>query len=130
MNLKQKIIFFDGYCGLCDRFVTEIFLQDKDHVFHFAPLQGPTASLTLKGTVQADSVVYWKDGQILLKSQAVLEILKDLGGIYSLFIILKIVPQFLRDLVYDYIAKNRYGWFGQSDICRLPNEQEKIYFLD
>lgn len=130
MNSKQNIIFFDGYCGLCDRFITEIFLRDKKHHFYFAPLQGPTASRTFNTPVPGDSVIYWKEEKALTKSQAVLEILQDLGGFYSLFGVWRVVPVFLRDLIYDFIASHRYGWFGQSNTCRRPNEQEKIYFLD
>ena len=130
MDSSQKIIFFDGYCGLCDRFVTEIFLKDKKHVFHFAPLQGPTASKLQLKEIKIDSVVYYKSGKTYLKSQAVLEIFKDLGGFYSLFGVLKIIPVSLRDLAYDFIARNRYGWFGQTQSCRLPSESEKAYFLD
>ncbi len=130
MGSSQKIIFFDGYCGLCDRFITEIFFRDHQHIFHFAPLQGPTASQYRLKDLNVDSVVYLKDGKTYLKSQAVLEIMSDLGGFYSLFSALKIIPRFLRDFVYDFIAKNRYGWFGQTEVCRLPNESEKTYFLD
>ena len=130
MNSSLKIIFFDGYCGLCDRFVTQIFLMDHEHRFQFAPLQGPTASRLLNPRPAADSVVYFRDGKVLTKSQAVLEIFSDLGGIYSVSKIFKIVPRFLNDSIYDWVARHRYGWFGQSEICRLPNETEKSYFLD
>lgn len=130
MDLSQKIIFFDGYCGLCDRFITEIFFRDQNHIFKYAPLQGPTASHHRLNDLKVDSVVYFKNGKTYLKSQAVLEILSDLGGFYSLFLMFRIVPRFLGDFAYDFIAKNRYGWFGQSEVCRLPSESEKAYFLD
>lgn len=130
MNSKQNIIFFDGYCGLCDRFVTEIFRLDRKHVFQFAPLQGPTARQTLLNVAPVDSIIYWKNGEYFLKSAAALEILGDLGGVFSLAGAFKIVPRFVSDWIYDWIAKNRYGWFGKSLSCRLPSENEKAYFLD
>ena len=129
MNSKKNIIFFDGHCGLCDKFVTKIFFLDKKHRFYFAPLQGLTASQILTKPFQTDSVIYWKDDKVLRKSHAALEILSDLGGFFSVFTILKWVPVLVRDSIYDYVAKNRYSWFGQSEICRLPNENEKEYFL-
>lgn len=129
MNPKQNIIFFDGHCGLCDRFITEIFSRDKKHRFYFAPLQGPTARQKLQNVLKTDSVVYLKDEKIYLKSQAVLEIFKDLGGYHSFFQIFQFIPLKLRDALYDLIARKRYSWFGQSETCRLPSEEEKIYFL-
>jgi predicted DCC family thiol-disulfide oxidoreductase YuxK len=130
MNSKQKIIFFDGDCGLCDRFVTEIFVRDKNHQFRFAPLQGPTARHLLRAPPTVDSIVYLRHDVVLVKSQAVLELLQDLGGFYSLFGFFKLVPRKFRDALYDYIARNRYGWFGQTQVCRLPQEEEKAYFFD
>lgn len=130
MNDKQNIIFFDGYCGLCDRFITEIFLRDRNHVFYFAPLQGLTASQRLQTPIKIDSVIYLKHGKAYFKSQAVLEVLKDLGGIYSVFKVFKIFPTALLDKIYDFIASHRYGWFGTSETCRLPTESERAYFLE
>ena len=130
MSSKQNIIFFDGYCGLCNRFITEIFHLDKKHQFQFAPLQGPTASHLLQNIPKVDSIVYWKNGNYFIKSAAALEILSDLGGLFSIANVFRIVPKILSDMVYDFIARHRYGWFGQSTVCRLPDENEKPYFLD
>ncbi len=130
MNTTPNIIFFDGHCGLCDRFVTKIFMLDKKRRFRFASLQGPTASRILLGHQTFDSVIYLKDEKMYDKSQAVLEILTDIGGFCSVFRIFKIIPSSLSDRVYDFVAQNRYGWFGKSLTCRLPSNFEKNYFLD
>ena len=130
MSSKQNIIFFDGYCGLCNRFISEIFLRDKNHLFRFAPLQGPTASQLLQDVPKVDSIIYWKNGNYFIKSAAALEILNDLGGMFKFANVFRLVPKFLSDRVYDFVARHRYGWFGQSNVCRLPDENEKPYFLD
>jgi predicted DCC family thiol-disulfide oxidoreductase YuxK len=127
---EMNIIFFDGHCGLCDRLVTEIFLRDRTHRFKFAPLQGPTARQRLKEPPSLNTIVFLKQDRTFVKSNAVLEIFRELGGFYSLIGLFKIVPLFLRDALYDLIARHRYGWFGESPTCRLPTESEKPYFLD
>ncbi len=130
VNQAQKIIFFDGHCGLCNQFVNIIFSKDSSHQFHFASLQGQTASLLLHSQPVLDTIIYWKQGKTFIKSQAVLEILRDLGGIYSIFSIFYIFPRFLLDRVYDFIAARRYSWFGHQSECRLPTPSERPYFLD
>lgn len=98
---------------------------------HFAPLQGKTAKNILSEQSRAqDTIVYFKDGKEYLKSTAALLLLEDIGGFWSLFVFLLLVPRFLRDMIYDFIARRRYKIFGQREHCRLPNKEEEHFFLE
>jgi predicted DCC family thiol-disulfide oxidoreductase YuxK len=128
----MRIIYFDGICNLCNGFVDFVVSQDSLNTFYFAPLQGATAKKQLNPQdLGLDTVVLSIDGDILKKSQAVLHIFKELG------LFLKIVsfvgnclPTVFCDLIYDFIAKNRYRFFGQKETCRLPTAVERSRFLD
>ncbi len=129
---NQKIVFFDGVCHLCNGFVDQVISSDAKHrQFLFAPLQGTTAEQLLKPEDRAnlDSVIYFEAGRVYTKSTAVLKILSQLSGFYKLFALLRITPPFLRDFIYNIIAKNRYAWFGERDFCRLPQPEERAYLL-
>ena len=129
---KQPIIFFDGYCVLCNGFVDFIYRRDKKRDFAFASLQGETAKRLLPGHCLDEfrSVVYLANGNCELRSTAVLSILGRLGGAYKVALVLKIVPRPLRDFVYDWIASHRYRWFGKREQCRLPQPEDKGRMLD
>jgi predicted DCC family thiol-disulfide oxidoreductase YuxK len=128
---NRKIIFFDGVCHLCNAFVDTVVAQDKAHIFQFAPLQGETAKALLNDQDRnsLDTVIYFESGTVSRKSTAVLRILSQLGGVYKLASLGWIVPSFLRDAVYGFVAKNRYAWFGKSDTCRIPTAEERAYLL-
>lgn len=128
---KSVIIFFDGICHLCNGFVDFMIQKDSQKKLHFAPLQGATAKELLEDKYRDNlsSVLVKTPTQILEKSDAVIFALNELGGIYSFAKVLKIIPRFLRDAAYSYIAKNRYNWFGERDICRLPLPEEKAQLL-
>lgn len=127
----ERIIFFDGVCGLCNRFVDRLLRIDRRKQLRFAPLQGYTAMQRLPiGIADAmRSVIYLRDGEILQRSDAALLILIDLGGWRKVYGVFLIVPRFLRDGVYDWVARNRYRWFGKRDACRLPAPEERTRFL-
>jgi len=130
----KKVIFFDGVCGLCDHFITFMVDADRENVLKFATQQGNTfQSPEIKkhfSTDLGDSIFYLKGDKIYSKSSAVLTALSDLGGIWKLFMVFKLVPVPVRDNVYDIIAKNRYKMFGKHDTCRLPTPSERAKFLD
>jgi len=131
-NLEnQDIIFFDGICGLCNKFIDFILRHDKGNKFLFSTLQGETAKklLPLPITKDLESVVFIENGFIYYKSGAALRILTKLGGIWKIMKVFLFVPKFVRDLVYDFIAKNRYNLFGKKETCRLPTPEEKTKFL-
>ena len=131
-NLKTRnIVFFDGECHLCNGFVDALITRDPAHRLQFASLQGETAQALLapEDRVQLDTVIYFEAGEIYRRSTAVLKVLSKLGGPYVLFNLLRIVPGFLRDFIYQGVAKNRYAWFGQREFCRIPQPEERAYLL-
>ncbi len=131
LTKEKPIVFFDGYCGLCNWFVDFILKQDRNHTLLFAPLQGPTAQ-ALIGVMDLsylESVILYDTGQIYRRSSAVLCVLKYLGGFWTIFAVLAIVPTSWRNALYDIIAKRRYRWFGKKEICRLPSPKERHLFL-
>lgn len=134
----ENIIFFDGVCSLCNYFVDFLIRRDSAKTFYYAPLQGYAAKERLplsriKGNGLSGpsftSVVYLKNGVMRTHSDAVIQILHDLGGAWRLVTLLRILPAFLRDKVYSVIATNRYRWFGQRETCRVPTAQERSRFL-
>lgn len=103
-------------------------------IFKFAAFQSNSAGenvMHIDGQdIKNDTVVYKKADRWFIKSEAILEILYDLGGIWRLSRIFKVVPKSLLDRLYDFIARNRYGWFGKKDKCTLPTPDNRARFLD
>ncbi|MBK8499719.1 MAG: DUF393 domain-containing protein [Flavobacteriales bacterium] len=130
-STSERIVFFDGVCGLCNHFVDRLLRMDRARSLHFAPLQGSTAQERLPaGMADAmESVVYLRDGVVLQRSDAALQILIDLGGWRVLHRGWFIFPRTFRDFVYDWIARNRYRWFGKHETCRIPTPAERSRFL-
>ncbi|MCB9027069.1 MAG: DUF393 domain-containing protein [Bdellovibrionaceae bacterium] len=132
LDMKNKnILFFDGVCGLCNRFVNIVIFYDKNHFYHFAPLQGETSKQLLPSNIidNLNSIILWENGQIKEKSAAVFSIFKKLGGFWRLIIVFQILPLFLTDRIYDFIAKYRYNFFGKKEFCRIPTPKEREWFL-
>ena len=129
---KEPIVFFDGVCGLCNGFVDFVLKHDTKQSILFSPLQGETAKHILheQYTTAMNTVVYYKQGKVWIKSSAALMILKDMGGLWRLFFVLMIVPAFIRNFVYDFISRYRYAWFGKKETCRLPSAEERLRFLN
>lgn len=130
----KKIILFDGVCNLCDNTVQFIIKHDKNDIFRFVALQSDLGQKIVNyiglDTSKTDSIILYEPGQAYYyKSQAALKIAKELSGIYSWLSIFKILPSGLSDKVYDYIAKNRYKWYGKKDECMLPTPEMKAKFL-
>lgn len=127
----QRIVFFDGACGLCNRFVDRLLRIDRQGLLRFAPLQGPTARALLPpGLAGAlESVVYLRGGKVLQRSDAALRILIDLGGWRKAYGALLLVPPFVRDAAYGWVARNRHRWFGRRATCRAPVPEERGRFL-
>ena len=129
----MKIILFDGLCNLCNGSVKFIIKRDKLESFKFASLQSSVGKSLLKqygiNQERIDSIVYIKDERFLLRSDAVLNILKDLGSIWKTCYIFIVVPKFIRDFVYNAIAKSRYRIFGKRDSCLILMEDQRHRFL-
>jgi predicted DCC family thiol-disulfide oxidoreductase YuxK len=115
---RKYIILFDGNCKLCNNVVRFISKNDSRKVFCFIPLESQKASEYLSRYNQKDvnkgSVLLIQDERIYTKSNAVFHILKYLDGLWPLLYVFIIVPGFIRDPVYNLIAKYRYRWFGPS----------------
>ena len=127
----ERIVFFDGVCGLCNRFADRLLRWDRKHVLRFAPLQGTTAAARLTDDAGADltTVVLLDEAGIHTRSEAALRIISHLGGAWRLINVLRIFPRVLRDAVYDWISWHRYGWFGKREVCRVPTAEERGVFL-
>lgn len=128
----KQILFFDGVCNLCNGFVDFIIKRDPEGHFLFSPLQGQKAKSTLpiEKIEKLSTVILWSQGQIYEKSDAALLVLQQLGGLWWFSRFFWIAPQFMRNFVYDFVAKNRYKLFGKRDSCRLPTKEERARFLD
>ncbi len=127
---KEKIIFFDGVCGLCNGFVDFILAVDKKKQFLFSSLQSEFAkkNLPVEMTTELKSVVFLSDGKQYSKSDAVLQVLDELGGVWKLSKVGRILPEKMRDSAYNLVAENRYKIFGKKDTCRLPSAEERSRF--
>jgi len=130
----KKIILFDGVCNLCESSVLFVIKRDKKDIFRFVALQSDLGKEIIEhiglSKKNIDSVILYEPGiSYNYKSAAALEIAKDLGGFFHLGTIFKIIPSGLRNVLYDYISKNRYLWYGKKDNCLLPTEEIKSKFL-
>jgi len=125
------VLYFDGVCHLCNRFVDWLVRRDRAGNLRYAPLQGSTAARRLAATYVAGltTVVLERNGRLSERSTAAIEAVATLGGPWRGILLLKAVPRPLRDAVYDRVARHRYRWFGRRDACRLPTEQERHLFL-
>ena len=129
-----KIILFDGVCNLCNSTIQFIIKHDKKRQFRFTSLQSDLGKQLLKerniNPVKIDSIILIEPNIAYYhKSTAALEIAKGLNGAYPLMSIFLIIPISLRDWVYDYIAENRYKWFGKNESCLLPSKEEEELFI-
>lgn len=135
INLQeQRIIFFDGLCNLCNASVDFVVSHDANRLFRFASLQSELGEEVLKKhklSAQAyDSFILLEKGTLYIKSSAALRVARHLGLPISLLWIFIIVPPFIRNAVYSWVAQNRYKWFGKKETCRLPTPEERALFLD
>jgi predicted DCC family thiol-disulfide oxidoreductase YuxK len=131
---NKQLILFDGVCNLCNASVQYVIKHDKKDVFMFAPLQGETGQFIIEkyqiDTSKIDSILlYSKQRGISYKSTAALKIASKLSFPINLLAMFLVVPVFLRNWVYNYIAKNRYKWFGKQNECMIPNKKLKAKFL-
>jgi predicted DCC family thiol-disulfide oxidoreductase YuxK len=130
MKEDEHIVLFDGVCNLCNAAVRFILARDPQGRFRFASLQSDVARRLLKGDGPPETIVLIEAGKIYAKSTAALRIARGLRFPWPLFYGLAVVPLFLRDLVYDWVARNRYRWFGKRDTCMLPTPETRGRFLE
>ena len=134
MKDNTKIVLFDGVCNLCSGAVQFIIKRDRNDVFRFAALQEDVGKQLLAergiNTRELDSIIVIEPGVAYYsKSDAALEIAKNFGGLWSLFAVFKWIPKPIRDAIYDFVAKNRYRWFGEKEQCMIPTPELKAKFL-
>ncbi|GMN08942.1 DUF393 domain-containing protein [Croceitalea sp. MTPC9] len=134
MENDNKIILFDGVCNLCNGVVQFVIKLDKEDTFRFAALQSEVGEkLTAErgiGTSQVDSIILIEPGvAYYTKSDAALQIGKNLKGYRTLSSLLYVFPKGLRNIVYDFIARNRYKWYGKKDACMIPTPELQAKFL-
>lgn len=140
--IAHPVLFFDGECVLCNGFADFVMAHDTKAHFRIAALQGETAqAMGAGGAMPADPISAGSGSEPLRtfllrdggrwygRSDAALRVLAGLGGFWRLSWPLRFIPRILRDTVYDFIARNRYGWFGKRDACRMPSPAERIRFL-
>ena len=132
--LKNKtILLFDGYCNLCHSSVQFVLRHEKNNDLYFTSLQSPIGVEILKyysiNPNEIDSLVLIEKNKSYIKSSAALRVSKYLKGLYPIGLGLLIIPSFIRNWGYDYIAKNRYKWFGKMDNCLIPDENLSKRFL-
>ena len=127
----MNVIFFDGYCGLCNGFIDFVMKIDKKDIFRFSPLQSDYAKTHLNSDDVNDlkSIVVLIDGVTYRKAPAVLQVLKKMGGIWKAASVFNLLPNTFLNGAYDLTASNRYRIFGKSDTCRLPTPEERAKFI-
>ncbi|MEN8887046.1 MAG: DCC1-like thiol-disulfide oxidoreductase family protein [Winogradskyella sp.] len=133
---KDKLlILFDGVCNLCNSSVLYVIKRDKKNKFLFAPLQSEIGASVLKAftidTAKTDSILLYNPitHSISYKSSAALHVAKDLSFPTNLMTVFFIVPTFIRNWVYNFVAKNRYKWYGKKESCMVPTAELKSKFL-
>lgn len=130
----SSIILFDGVCNLCNGFVQFVIKRDKTERFIFGTLQSEAATKLLDGfeysSEKMNTVILIEEGKIYTQSTAALRIAKQLAGGWSLFYGFIIVPKFLRDGIYNLIAKYRYRIFGKEPTCMVPAPKLKKRFIE
>lgn len=133
LPVGKALVLFDGYCNLCNGAVQFILKRDKKSHFYFASLSWPVASPVVQSSDELgaiDSILLYDGEKVYSKSSAALKISSRLGALWPLLSVFWIVPKFLRDPIYDYVARNRYKWFGKKNTCMMPESDVSHRFLD
>jgi len=125
---NQNVIFYDGVCLLCNRFILFVLKADRNERIFISALQSDFAKTTLENhgisNEKLESVVFLKDNIIYTESSAALKIYQTLGFPWSIMTIFLIVPPLIRNGIYRWIARNRYQWFGKSEnVCEIPDRR-------
>ncbi len=131
----KKLILFDGVCNLCNSSVQYVIKHDKKNQFMFTALQSEVGKEIIEAynidTKKTDSILlYTTENGIEYKSTAALKLALQLGFPQSLMSVFFVIPPFIRNWGYDYIAKNRYKWYGKKEACMIPTPELKNKFLE
>ncbi|HVE12213.1 MAG TPA: thiol-disulfide oxidoreductase DCC family protein [Elusimicrobiota bacterium] len=131
--MEGPLLLFDGVCNLCEGWVRFVLARDRGARFRFAAFQSKAgaelaARFGLGGALETMALV--EDGACSARSTAALRILRDLGWPWALLYAFIVVPRPLRDAVYDWVARNRYRWFGKKESCLIPTPEIRARFLE
>ncbi|MCG7502485.1 DUF393 domain-containing protein [Tenacibaculum sp. Mcav3-52] len=131
---NKKVILFDGVCNFCNDSVLKVIKYDVKNQFVFTSLQSDIGKEITQylgiDTSKVDSIILYEPNVAYdIKSTAALKIMNAFGGVWKLTLFFLIFPESFRNLVYDYIAKNRYKWFGKKDACIIPSKEIQDKFL-
>lgn len=132
---NKKIILFDGVCNLCDTSVQFIIKHDKKDVFRFVSIQSELGQKIISylgiDTALTDSIILYEPGIAYhVKAEAALRIAKELKSWHNMLYYFNGIPDAIKNSVYDYIAKNRYKWYGKKEACMIPTPELKSKFLE
>ena len=130
----ERIVFYDGVCGLCDRFVELLVKFDKNKKLKFSSLQGKSGRILLNklnlDLEEFDTVLFKVNDQVYTKSTAVFKIINSIGGIIKLFLVFNLLPRRFNDWIYSKIAKNRFKIFGKLDKCDISKFNKPGQFIE
>lgn len=129
---NKRIVLFDGSCGLCNKSIKFIIRHEKKKELYFSALQSEFGTSVLKhfGLVGQDSIVFIENGKAFIKSGAAIRICKYLKIPWPMIMGFIIVPPFIRNFFYDFIARNRIKWFGVAEYCEMITPELRKRFLD
>jgi len=131
--VEENVLLFDGVCNLCNTAVNIVIDMDKKQKIKLASLQSDFGKKVLRNfglsETEFDSLVFLQEGKMYKKSTAAFKVLQITGGFWSFLLIFKILPKGLNDIFYDFIARNRYTFFGKKDACRMPTPELKSRFI-
>lgn len=134
LNKAHKILLFDGVCNLCNASVLFVIRRDKKKEIKYAAIQSQQGKMLLQQyhieEAYLGSLIFIEDGKVYLKSTGALRLCKYLKGLWPVLYLFIFVPPFIRNAVYDFVAKNRYQWFGKKETCMVPTVELKSLFLD
>lgn len=130
----KKVLLYDGVCNLCDGFVQFVLKRDKKAIYYFASLQSDIAQQLLsKHGIENENmstVVLIEGAEVYTHSDVGLRVAKDLGGWYAPLYGFRFLPKSFRDKIYNWVAANRYRFFGKKEVCMLPEPEWHSRFLD
>jgi len=130
----HPILLFDGICNLCNGSIQYIIPRDPEGTLRFAPLQSDLGEKVRESaglsTDDLETVVLVDDGKAYTKSDAAIRVGERLGGAYRLLSLGRLLPRGLRDRIYDFVAENRYDWFGKKDQCMVPDDDVNDRFIE
>ncbi len=134
LPIHKKIILFDGVCNLCNSSINYVIDHDVGDVFRFVALQSDLGQEIQQylgfSTDNLDSIIlYIPNEAYYVKSTAALKIMQHFKGVWKLSKVFFIIPKGIRNVVYDYVAKNRYQWYGKQESCRIPTPELLNKFL-